>query len=241
MVNHSFKYLENTYYKLTVDKYLTVGFLGGSVTDGYGASNQAKKAWPRLVVDKLQSEFSAYVTEERKSIGGTGSALAPFRYEHDLKSAKPDLLFIEFAINDCYQGYSYDEVVRYSESIVRKAYSLNPYIDIVYVLTCDNGTKDSDYEQLRAHRDVANKYGLLCIKLADGLFAEMKSLRNVSPEMGKISIKIDNDEPIILDAYKGNSTSNYSLYKLKNDEHSVEIVYIGEQTCEFRISALLYN
>lgn len=178
IVEHEFKYLENTYYKLINKQPVAVAFLGGSVTDGYGATNQTEKAWPRLVVNKLSSHFSAYVMEVRKSIGGTGSSLAAFRYDNDLASAKPDLLFIEFAINDRYMGHTYDEVIRYSESIVRKAYSLNPYIDIIYVLTMDSACQEGGYEQANAHRYVAEKYDLLCVDIAKGVQKEIQSLGN---------------------------------------------------------------
>lgn len=170
-IDHSFEYLENTY-SLLMDEAnnVRVAFVGGSVTDGYGATDSTKNGWPRLVVNELSSKFPASCTEIRKSIGGTGSALAAFRYDTELSKLAPDILFIEYAINDYYQGYSYDEVVRYSESIVRKAYANNPYMDIVYVLTFDTTTKTENYDQLKAHMDVADKYGLLCIKLSDKVY-----------------------------------------------------------------------
>lgn len=171
-IDYKFRYLANTYSKLTKDKKLTVGFLGGSVTSGTGASNPDKDSWARIICDNLRGDFDATVIEKRKSVGGTGSFFAAFRYENDFGSSRadqPDLLFIEFAINDYYEEYTYDQVVKYSESLVRKALSLNPQMDIVYVLTFDNDTKTKDYDQLRAHKDVAKKYGFLCINLREKL------------------------------------------------------------------------
>lgn len=175
-INHSFKYLENSY-SLLIDatKTVRVAFVGGSVTDGYGATNGTQNGWPRLVVNELSKKFPASCTELRKSIGGTGSLLAAFLYDTNLAKYAPDILFIEYAINDYYKEYSYDEVVRYSESIVRKAYASNPYMDIVYVLTFDTATKTENYDQLKAHMDVANKYGLLCIKLSDQVYSHISN------------------------------------------------------------------
>lgn len=179
-IDYNFRYLANTYSKLTKDKKLTVGFLGGSVTEGTGASSPERDSWARLICNNLRNDFDATVVEKRMSIGGTSSFLAAFRYEYDFGSTKadqPDLLFIEFAINDYYDEYTYDQVVRNSESLVKKALSLNPKMDIVYVLTFDNNTKNSDYDQLRAHKDVAQKYGFLCINLRDilGPVADFKN------------------------------------------------------------------
>ncbi len=174
-LDYEFKYLQNTYNKLTTgNKTLNVAFLGGSVTDGVGADNKETDGWPRLICNNLAEDFGATVNENRQSIGGTGSYFAAFRYGHDigtLPEEQPDLLFIEFAINDCYNFYSYDEVVKFSESLVRKAYSLNPNMDIVYVLTFDfdHDRRFEDYETLRAHKAVAEKYGLLCINLREKL------------------------------------------------------------------------
>ncbi len=169
-INYKFEYLANTYAKLTQDKKLNVAFMGGSVTDGTGASNPKNDGWPRLVCKHLADAYGANVVENRKSIGGTGSYFGAFRYTNDIGGTakqQPDLLFIEFAINDSYIGESYDQVVKNSESIVRKALSLNPKMDIVYVLTFDKGTKNADYEQLKAHKAVAEKYGFLCINLRE--------------------------------------------------------------------------
>lgn len=166
-IDYKFKKLENTYYHLTKDKILKIAFIGGSVTDGTGADNPSTDSWTRKICDKLKAEYGASVIEEKQSIGGTGSYFGAFRYAHDVGRTNPDLLFVECAINDCYKKDSYDQVVKSSESIVRQAYARNPKIDIVYVLTFDEHRKDADYEQLRAHKDVAKKYGLLCINLRE--------------------------------------------------------------------------
>lgn len=163
--------LGNTYYKLTTDKELSIAYIGGSVTDGYGSTNQTEKSWAAHLGRWFKEEYpDATIKNNKLSIGGTGSYLAAFRYEREIAPKNPDLLFIEYAVNDKYNGVTYDQVVRSSESIVRLALEKNPAIDIVYVLTFDNGTRDTDYDQLRAHRDVAEYYGFPSIKLADHVY-----------------------------------------------------------------------
>ncbi len=175
--------LSNTYYKLTNDKQLTIAYIGGSVTDGYGASDQTKHAWAAHLGNWIKEEYpEVELTNKKLSIGGTGSYFASYRYEREIAPVNPDLLFIEYAINDKYNGVTYDQVVKSSESIVRLANKHNPNIDIVYVLTFDSGTKDTDYEQLRAHRDVANHYGYPHIKMADHVY---KMLEETGDEFSK--------------------------------------------------------
>ncbi len=170
-----FKYLSNTYYKLNTDKKLNVAFLGGSVTDGYGSSDQSTKSWVFQVTMWLKNNYpDAKVTSSKLSIGGTGSYLADFRFDREVKQKSPDLLFVEYAINDLYCGRSYDEVVRTSESLVQKAYAENPYMDIIYVLVFDKERGETEYDALRAHKDVAEKYGLMCITMSEHFYAMLK-------------------------------------------------------------------
>lgn len=167
--------LSNTYSKLTEDKELTIAYIGGSVTDGYGSTNASKNAWAALLGDWIKEQYpDVKLNNMKKSIGGTGSYLASFRYEREIAPLNPDLLFIEYAINDKYNGVTYDQVVKSSESIVRLANKFNPAIDIIFVLTFDSGTKDSDYDQLRAHRDVAEYYGYPVLKMADKVYAMLE-------------------------------------------------------------------
>ena len=163
--------LTNTYHKLTQEKKLTIAYIGGSVTDGYGSTNQSKNAWSAHLANHIREQYpDVELSNIKKSIGGTGSYFASFRYEREVAPIEPDLLFVEYAINDKYNGVTYDQVVKSAESIVRLANKFNPAIDIIFVLTFDSTTKDSDYDQLKAHRDVAQYYGYPSLKMADKVY-----------------------------------------------------------------------
>ena len=161
------KYLHNTALKIKNDKHLNISFIGGSVTEGYGSTNNREKSWPVLLCKKLEEEYGIRVNCFNEGIGGTCSYLANFRYEADVEPYSPDLLFIEFAVNDMYHSMPYETVARNSESIIGKAYRQNPNMDIVYVLTYDLHDGTNDYLQLKAHRDVADRYGLLSVKMSE--------------------------------------------------------------------------
>lgn len=103
-----------------------IGYLGGSITaqPGYRVKSLAwlNKTWPK-------SKF----TEINAAIGGTGSDLGVLRIDHDVFVDKPDLLFVEFAVND--GGAPPADIVRQMEGIVRKTWKNFPTCDIVFVYT----------------------------------------------------------------------------------------------------------
>ncbi len=137
------EYLVNTLYKLKNDKELTVAYFGGSVTAGTGlqGADVEMYSWRGLTRDWLKDNFpQAKITELNAAIGGTGSLYGVFRADDMLiKEKAPDLTFIEFAINDHYDGiYNIKENYVYIETIVRKIYASNPNADIVFVITGAN-------------------------------------------------------------------------------------------------------
>lgn len=120
--------------KAKKDKALKIGYFGGSITAGSGASNPAKTSWRALTTAWFQEHFpEAKITEINAAIGGTGSDLGAFRCETDLMKQEPDLVFVEFAVND---GSGQElRVKRSMEGIVRQILLSNPHADIVFVYT----------------------------------------------------------------------------------------------------------
>ncbi len=173
--------LSNTYYKLTQEKKLTVAYIGGSVTAGYGATYAPDDCWPAQIGRWLKEKYpDAEISNNNMPIGGTGSYSATFRYDYEIAPLNPDLLFVEYVINDWGATGSdgskltYDQVTRTAESIVRQAYEVNPNIDIIFVLTFNSGTRDSDFTELIAHRDVAQHYNLPYIKMGERFYAMLE-------------------------------------------------------------------
>lgn len=109
---------------------IRVAYFGGSITAQAGWRVQTlawmQKNWPKR-----------HFTEINAAIGGTGSELGVFRFRRDVLSHKPDLIFIEFAVND--GGASPDSIVRCMEGIVRQAWEVDPSIDICFVYTFVDG------------------------------------------------------------------------------------------------------
>ncbi|MNM09823.1 hypothetical protein D3C81_199400 [compost metagenome] len=89
------KPLERTKRKLQEGR-LTVGFIGGSITDGRPRHN-----WPEPVIAWLADKYpKVKIVVENAAIGGTGSDLAVFRVQRDLIDRGCDLVFVDYAVND---------------------------------------------------------------------------------------------------------------------------------------------
>ena len=174
--------LNNTYYKLTVEKKLTVGYIGGSITVGIGASDLDKTSWRALTTQWLKKTYpSATIREGNAAIGSTGSLLGACRVGDELlDDYKPDLIFAEFAINDYYQGCLYEDSIRNMETFVRIVLKNNPNTDIVFVYTTDCGFRGKMFDAVSAFEAVAKHYGLYTInvgkELADREGAEALNL-----------------------------------------------------------------
>ena len=77
---------------------LTIGFLGGSITDGRPRNN-----WPESVATWfMQYAPEAKIIIENAAIGATGSDQAVFRAKRDIVDRGCNLVFVEYAVNDFY-------------------------------------------------------------------------------------------------------------------------------------------
>ncbi len=82
---------------------ITIATIGGSITEGTGitvADGRAEKCWAALMADWWKRMFPGQVTFVNAGIAGTSSVFGIHRLEDDVLKHDPDLLFIEFAVND---------------------------------------------------------------------------------------------------------------------------------------------
>jgi len=118
--------LPNVLAKARAGRDVRVAYLGGSIT--------AAPGWRVLSLEGLRRRFpTATFTETNAAIGGTGSDLGAFRVGQDVIAHRPDLVFIEFAVND--GGAAPDRVVATMEGIVRQVLRADPATDICFVYT----------------------------------------------------------------------------------------------------------
>jgi lysophospholipase L1-like esterase len=105
---------------------VSVAYLGGSIT--------AAPGWRVESLARLQETYpQARFREINAAIGGTGSDLGAFRVAQDVIAGRPDLVFIEFAVND--GGADPAQIQATMEGIVRQILQADPATDICFVYT----------------------------------------------------------------------------------------------------------
>ncbi|MHB1036933.1 MAG: GDSL-type esterase/lipase family protein [Pirellulales bacterium] len=154
--------LGNVLAKLKAGGEVRIAYFGGSIT--------AQEGWrPKTLKWFAESFPKAKIREINATIGGTGSDLGVFRYGQDVLRHKPDLVFVEFAVND--SGAAPEAIHRAMEGIVRQTWRQDPAIDLCYVYTFVVGhEKDLDRgfcpRAASADEILADHYGIPSINVA---------------------------------------------------------------------------
>ena len=124
--------LPNTFAKLKSGQPVTIAYLGGSITAGSGASKPDVNSFRVLVGQWFTATYPrAVVTNVNAGYGGTGSDFGSFRLDHDVLSKKPDLVFVEFAVNDGQNALA----DRGMEGILRHVRRASPNTDVCFLYT----------------------------------------------------------------------------------------------------------
>lgn len=171
--------LPNTLAKLEQGGEVGIAFLGGSITAAPGYR-------PKILAWLKQKFPKATLREINAAIGGTGSDLGAYRVGQDVLQHKPDLMFVEFAVND--GGASPEQIHRTMEGIVRQTWKANPATDIAFVYTL---AQNMTNEYLAGHlsrsasamEDVADHYAIPSVAFGVEVASLMKA--------DKLSFKAD--------------------------------------------------
>ncbi len=112
---------------------VVIGYLGGSITAGVGATDPNSTSWRALTTRWFQERFpEVEVLEIDASLKGTGSELAAYRVERDLLRHRPDIIFVEFAVNDHRQPPA--KVIASMEGLIRRTRRIVPWAEIILIL-----------------------------------------------------------------------------------------------------------
>ncbi len=139
-----------------------IGYLGGSIT--------AQPGWRVKTLAHFQKTYpQAKISEINAAIGGTGSDLGVCRLKQDVLDLKPDLMFVEFAVND--GGASPDQIFKCMEGIVRQTWRTLPECDICFVYTLTEALApamlDGKFQRsASAMEKIADHYGIPSIHMA---------------------------------------------------------------------------
>jgi len=119
--------LPNFFKKVSAGKEVKIAFLGGSIT-------RAGNGYRDQVVSWFQSQYpAARFKEIMAAVSGTASDFGACRVKKQVIDYKPDLVFVEFAVND--NGMRMLLVRETVEGIVRQIWKANPRTDICFIYT----------------------------------------------------------------------------------------------------------
>lgn len=154
--------LANVIKKLQAGEEVTVVYLGGSITQGTSAGNDL--CYARLTNNWLEEKFpDAKINYINAGIGATGSYIGVHRADKEVLVHDPDLVFIDFSVNDTTERTEINKETY--ASLLRKLwnYSSKPAI-ITVAMTQENGTSFIKY-----HGEIAKKFDIPMISYKDAI------------------------------------------------------------------------
>ncbi|MBQ0043123.1 MAG: SGNH/GDSL hydrolase family protein [Lachnospiraceae bacterium] len=150
---------------------ITVAFIGGSITYGYKVKKE--ECFATLYTNWLSEKFGTSVRCVNAGISGTPSVLGNLRVEDEVLAEKPDLVVVEFAVNDggetVYKN-SYESMV----SRILKADN-EPAVMLLFTIT-ENGHTCEEWM-----KTVGEHYSLPMVSVVSSMMEECKA--------GRISFK----------------------------------------------------
>ncbi len=149
---------------------IRVAFLGGSITAG-AAATTAEGCYAYLVYSWWKERFpDAEIEYINAGVGATTSKFGVARVQEDVLSKEPDIVFVEFSVND-----SDDEVFREAFEGLIRTILLDPGEPAVFMF--NNVLYDSGYNAERVHNEIGKYYDLPIVSMKASIFEEIRNGR----------------------------------------------------------------
>lgn len=157
---------------------ITIGTIGGSITQGTAASttderyaNRALQWWAKAF-PKAQLDFV------NAGIGATDSYIGVHRVDADLLSKKPDVVIVEFSVNDTDAALN----LQTYDSLVRKILQAENHPAVILLFTTqEDGTSLQD-----THMQIGSAYNLPMISYKNAVQPEIEAgkftWKDISPD-----------------------------------------------------------
>lgn len=141
---------------------LTVAYLGGSITQGSSAGDDL--CYARLTTNWLAEKFpDAKINYVRAGIGATGSYIGVHRAKRDVISKNPDLVFIDFSVNDTTEHT--ERNVNAYDSLIQMLWNSESAPAIVTIaMTMEDGTSFQRY-----HSEICKAYQIPMISYREAI------------------------------------------------------------------------
>jgi lysophospholipase L1-like esterase len=161
--------LDRVFAKARRGETVTLGYIGGSITSGASASTP-DNSYASLLATWWRQRFpSATFNIVNAGVGGTGSIYGALRAQRDLLVYNPDIIVIEFAVNDGWQ----DEHEEAYEGLVRQLLKQpnSPAVIALFMMWTNGGNNQDMQARIGRH------YGLPMVSFRDALWPDMASGR----------------------------------------------------------------
>lgn len=154
---------------------ITTAFIGGSITQG-SLSSTPETCYAYLVYKWWAEHFpgTRYVNA---GIGGTTSQFGAARVEEDVLKHSPDVVFIEFSVND-------ENTLHFQETyegLVRKVYKSGAAVVLIHNICYDSGYSAEDM-----HLEIGKHYDLPCVSMKSTVYREVAAgnipNRDITPD-----------------------------------------------------------
>lgn len=171
--------LQGVFARASAGEDITVGFLGGSITQGSVATDD-KLCYAYRVYDWFARSFpKSHITYVNAGIGATDSEYGAARVAEDLLSAHPDFVLMEFAVNE---GANEHYLETY-EGCVRQILRSKPGVALILM---NNVFYNEGGNAERIHREVARHYDLPALSMRttilDAILAGRFAKEEITPD-----------------------------------------------------------
>lgn len=153
----------NFFGKLSAKQSVKVAYFGGGIhyADGWraGVLKWLRESNPGLEITEIAADINDCVR---------GSAFSAYRFQRDVLSKKPDLVWVDFASDDSQTPQT--DIQRAVEGVVRQAWKADPNLDICFVYAFRKGYETAYKDSVcpptvTAYEKIANQYGIPSINM----------------------------------------------------------------------------
>ncbi len=160
--------LENKLSKAAGGETVTVAYLGGSITEGIGAPDK-ESCYAKLSFNALSEMNGGNFEYLNAGLSGTPSILGNLRVQKDVLDYSPDIVFLEFAVNDGMENIykeSYESLVR---TILKQ--DNEPAVILLFTVTKTGHTCQEQMSQ------IGERYQLPMISVPNAIQPEIEAGR----------------------------------------------------------------
>ncbi len=185
---------------------LTIVCIGGSLTE-------LGKSWVAEVKEYFEDRFpNRPVTIYNAGVGGTGSRLGAARFAHDVLDKNPDLVIVEFSVNDASSNELGSK--QYIENMIYQCLQADKIPGIIYAHTPQAVDKTADLydkhcNQVEWKGEIAAHYGISVVNIYDYFYRSYEEAKISSGNYEMTYLDY------ISDIYKKQDDGTYDVHPIR--------------------------